>query len=64
MTGCRTWASSGPEKQKVYYPPQVIEEALKKAPATYTLWPEIPENDLPLTTKVIYPGRCGNRSLT
>jgi trimethylamine--corrinoid protein Co-methyltransferase len=53
----------GREKQKVYFPPQVIEEALKKAPSTYTLYARNPENDLPLdgTTGYLTLDGCGNQ---
>jgi len=51
------------EKQKVYFPPQVIEEALKKAPSTYTLYARSPENDLPLdgTQGFLTLDGCGNQ---
>jgi trimethylamine--corrinoid protein Co-methyltransferase len=51
------------EKQKVYFPPQVVEEALKKAPTTYTLYARNPENDLPLdgTKGYLTLDGCGNQ---
>ncbi|MEL7563497.1 MAG: trimethylamine methyltransferase family protein, partial [Dehalobacterium sp.] len=51
------------EKQKLFFPPQVIEEALKKAPSTYTLYARNPENDLPLdgTQGILTLDGCGNQ---
>ena len=51
------------EKQKVYFPPQIVEEALKKAPQKYTLYARNPENDLPLdgTKGYLTLDGCGNQ---
>lgn len=51
------------EKQKVYFPPQVVENALKKAPQRYTLYGRDPANDLPLdgTQGYLTLDGCGNQ---
>lgn len=51
------------ENKRVYFPPNVIEDALKKAPSNYTLCARDPENDLPLDGEHGYLtlDGCGNQ---
>lgn len=53
------------QKQRIYFPPQIIEEAIKKAPSSYTLYARKSENDLVLDGNHGYLtlDGCGNQIL-